>query len=229
MRRYAKRIWLFLDDVDWVISPTIPTHLVERLPNISHEFQTITPTGEDRVFVCEGCFIAINQEVRAGMPQCPECGAGAFTEHKAIEVGNIFKLMYRFSDAFEVMYSDPQNAQQHVPMGCYGLGTSHSWEPLLKHSNDEKGIVWPLDIAPFSVHLISLGRKPETVARAHELYEKLTHEGFDVLFDEREVVPQVRSLQMQILSVFLRDWCLVRRLRKRTLLNIRNVPTWKPR
>ena len=152
----------------------------------SHEFQTVTPSGEDTVFVCEGCFIAINQEVRASMLQCPECGADAFTEHKAIEVGNIFKLMYRFSDAFGITYSDPQNAQQPVPMGCYGLGTSRLMGAVVEALHDDKGIVWPLDIAPFSVHLISLARKPETVARAHELYEQLTHEGFDVLFDERD-------------------------------------------
>lgn len=152
----------------------------------SYEFQAVASTGEDTIFICKACSTGINQEIRETVPHCPQCNGSDFDERKSIEVGNIFKLMYRFTDAFEVLYSDSQNMQQHVPMGCYGLGTSRLMGAIVEVLHDDKGIVWPLEVAPFSVHLISLTRKPETIARAHALYEQLTTAGFEVLFDDRE-------------------------------------------
>ncbi len=152
----------------------------------SYEFQAAAASGEDTIFVCNTCSTAINQEIRADVLLCPGCESDVFTEQKAIEVGNIFKLMYRFTEAFELKYSDPQNMQQPVPMGCYGMGSSRLMGAIVEVLHDDKGIVWPVEIAPFTVHLISLARKPETVARANELYEQLMREGFEVLFDDRD-------------------------------------------
>lgn len=152
----------------------------------SHEFQTITPSGEDTIFICTHCSTAINQEIKAEVPACPSCGGEVFTEQRSIEVGNIFKLLYRFTKPFGVEYSDAHNAQQPVPMGCYGLGTSRLMGAIVEVLHDDKGMVWPEEIAPFAIHLISLARKPETIAQAHELYDMLTCYGFEVLFDDRE-------------------------------------------
>ena len=151
----------------------------------SHEFQTITPYGEDTIFVCEPCRIAINREIIADQPECPGCKATALTEKKSIEVGNIFKLMYRFSHPFELVFSDDQNIKREVPMGCYGLGTSRLMGAIVEALHDEKGIIWPAAIAPYDIHLISLSKKPEIIEQAHALYADLQKQGFEVFFDDR--------------------------------------------
>ncbi|MBA3751245.1 prolyl-tRNA synthetase [Candidatus Dependentiae bacterium] len=151
----------------------------------SHEFQTVAPLGEDTIFVCESCLIAVNQEIRADQPVCPNCSSSELVERTSIEVGNIFALLSRFTEPFNVEYSNQENTQQSVLMGCYGLGTSRLMGAIVEVLHDEKGIVWPVEIAPFSIHLISLSRKPETQIRAQELYDLLVNGGFEVLFDER--------------------------------------------
>ncbi len=154
----------------------------------SHEFQAITPFGEDTIFVCEPCRIAINQEIIADQSECPGCKTTVLTEKKAIEVGNIFKLMYRFSHPFNLVYSDDQNVKRDVPMGCYGLGTSRLMGSIVEALHDEKGIIWPAEIAPYDVHLISLSKKPELIEQAHTLYASLQKEGIEVFFDDRQEV-----------------------------------------
>ena len=154
----------------------------------SHEFQTITPYGEDTIFVCEPCGFAINQEIIADQPHCPECKTTVLIEKKSIEVANIFKLMYRFSHPFSLVYSDDENVKRDVPMGCYGLGTSRLMGSIVEALHDERGIIWPARVAPYDVHLISLSQKPEIIDQAHELYEHLTKHGVEVLFDDRQEV-----------------------------------------
>ncbi len=151
----------------------------------SHEFQTITPYGEDTIFICQGCRLAINQEILQDQPACPQCKNADLVEEKAIEVGNIFKLMYRFSHSFDFTYTDDQNVKRDVPMGCYGLGTSRLMGAIVEVLHDERGIIWPQAVAPYGVHLISLSKKPEMVAQAHELYERMQKQGIEVLFDDR--------------------------------------------
>ncbi len=93
----------------------------------SHEFQTITPYGEDTIFLCERCNVAINNEIINDQNACPQCKNTDLKTHKAIEVGNIFKLMTRFSDAFELTYTDAAGKSQPVIMGCYGLEHHVLW------------------------------------------------------------------------------------------------------
>ncbi len=152
----------------------------------SHEFQTITPYGEDTIFLCEGCKIAVNQEIIKDQSSCPQCSSTTLIEKKAIEVGNIFKLMYRFSHPFNLTYVDAQDVKRDVPMGCYGLGTSRLMGAIVEVLHDERGIIWPVTVAPYEVQLISLSKKPEIAARAQALYEELSRKGYEVLFDDRQ-------------------------------------------
>ena len=135
----------------------------------SHEFQTITSYGEDIIYICEPCRSAINQEIIADLSTCPNCKGSQLVEKKSIEVGNIFKLMYRFSHPFNLQYSDDQNVAKDVPMGCYGLGTSRLMGAIVEALHDERGIRWPAAIAPFDLHLISLSKKPELIEQANGL------------------------------------------------------------
>ncbi|MDR3647298.1 MAG: His/Gly/Thr/Pro-type tRNA ligase C-terminal domain-containing protein [Candidatus Babeliales bacterium] len=151
----------------------------------SHEFQTVTQYGEDIVHVCLKCKIAINKEIIADQSSCPVCGNQDLKEEKAIEVGNIFKLMQRFSDAFSLAFTDKEGKQQPVVMGCYGLGTSRLMGSIVEILHDEKGIIWPKEVAPFHVHLISLAREEAEIEKAEQLYLDLQRVGIEVLYDDR--------------------------------------------
>ncbi len=160
----------------------------------SHEFQTLTDSGEDIVYYCGKCEYAQNREIseyKAG-DTCPKCG-GTMKEGKAIEIGNIFKLMTRFSAAFDVGYTDADGAKKPVLMGCYGIGPSRVVGTVAEIHHDEKGLIWPKSVAPFQVHLVMLTAKEETATAkvretAYRLEQELESAGIEVLFDDREEV-----------------------------------------
>jgi prolyl-tRNA synthetase len=148
--------------------------------DFSHEFQTITPSGEDTIYVCKKCKMAYNKEV--GANQC-ECGGKEFKEEKAIEVGNIFKLGAKYSVAFDLK----DEKGKYLIMGCYGIGISRLMGAIVEVFNDDKGIIWPESVAPFSVHLISLdGGDSEIKAKADDIYGILQKLNLEVLYDNRD-------------------------------------------
>ncbi|MEK7624718.1 MAG: aminoacyl--tRNA ligase-related protein [Patescibacteria group bacterium] len=152
----------------------------------SHEFQAISEVGEDTIFLCKKCNIAVNKEIIDEHNFCPSCESVDLTPSKAIEVGNIFKLRTRFSEAFKFNYQDKDGKNNLVEMGCYGMGPSRVMGTLVEIFHDEKGIIWPTAVAPFDVHLISLGKEnDEVTAAAEKLYSTLKEQEIDVLFDDR--------------------------------------------
>lgn len=153
--------------------------------NMSHEFQTLCPIGEDTIYVCEKCNMAVNQEVITDHAQCPQCGASSMVEQKSIEVGNIFKLKNKYTHAFDFKYKDEIGASHPVIMGCYGIGISRLMGALVEVFHDEKGMIWPESVAPFKVHLMALGNDESARAKAEELYETLTRASVEVLYDDR--------------------------------------------
>ena len=155
----------------------------------SHEFQTVTPAGEDLIYICDRCSIAINKEIKHEHAVCPECKADTFREEKAIEVGNIFPLSTRFTDSFNFQYKDDKGGLQPIIMGCYGIGLGRVMGAIVEALSDEKGIVWPREIAPFKVHLIALPGKDggRVVEEAEKLYVSLKNNGVTVLYDDRAV------------------------------------------
>jgi prolyl-tRNA synthetase len=154
----------------------------------SHEYQTITPYGEDTIYLCEMCKVAINNEIIAEQTMCPQCKNTDLKSHKAIEVGNIFKLMTRFSDAFNLTFTDAEGKQNPVIMGCYGLGTSRLVGAIVEVLHDERGILWPYEVAPYKVHLISLVRDAQDREQADKLYRTIANAGISVLYDDRTEV-----------------------------------------
>jgi prolyl-tRNA synthetase len=148
----------------------------------SHEFQTLAEAGEDLIYVCEKCHIAINKEIIAEQDTCPICGNKKLAEKKAIEVGNIFKLGTKFSSSFNISYKDSFGKENLAIMGCYGIGPSRVMGTIVETYHDAKGIIWPENIAPFKIHLLSLNEN-EAAAR---IYEDLIKAGFEVLYDDRE-------------------------------------------
>jgi len=149
----------------------------------SHEFQTITPTGEDTIYVCNDCGVAINDEIINEQKECPECGKTNFKTEKAIEVGNIFELKTRFADAFDLKYKNESGVDSPVLMGCYGIGIGRLMGTIVEVHNDERGIIWPESVAPFDAHLILL--QESLRGTSDEIYESLQKAGVEVLYDER--------------------------------------------
>ncbi|MFA4890087.1 MAG: aminoacyl--tRNA ligase-related protein [Candidatus Paceibacterota bacterium] len=153
----------------------------------SHEFQMLSEAGEDAIFLCEKCKIAINKEIFNEQSVCPTCGGKNFREEKAIEVGNIFKLMTKYSDPFGLKFTDKDGNQNNVIMGCYGMGLTRLLGAIAELNHDDKGIIWPESVAPFAVHLLNL--KPQISnlkSYADKLYADLQKTGVEVLYDDRE-------------------------------------------
>lgn len=152
----------------------------------SHEFQMVSETGEDVIYVCNKCKTAINKEIKEETPVCPKCSSDSFTEKKAIEVGNIFHLGTKFSMPFDLKFKDKEGSEKPVIMGCYGIGISRAMGAIVEANHDEKGIIWPKSLSPFSAHIIQLGDNKKVVAAAEKLYTDLQKEEINVLYDDRK-------------------------------------------
>ena len=151
----------------------------------THEFQVLTSAGEDEIFYCDSCDFAQNKEVTKAEEgaKCPKCGNGKIKKENGIEVGNIFKLGTRFSEAADLSYKDKFGHKNAVVMGSYGIGPSRIIGALAEVSRDDKGLIWPQEISPFKVHLIELEGGQ---AQALKVYEDLNDAGADVLYDDRK-------------------------------------------
>ena len=152
----------------------------------SDEFQTISPIGEDTIYVHEGKKIAFNEEIMSN-ETLEKMGVKReeLVEKRGVEVGNIFPLESKYSDALELFYSDENGEQQSIIMGCYGIGVSRLVGMLAEHFSDEKGLVWPEAVAPFKVIISQLGDDDQVTQHAYDMYQNLTNAGVAVLWDDR--------------------------------------------
>lgn len=131
----------------------------------------------------------------------PETGA-EYEVVTAIEVGNIFPLETKFTDALDMYYTDENGDKQQFIMGCYGIGISRLMGVIAEHFSDEKGLVWPVAIAPYSVYLVSIGETGK--AKAEELYAELKDAGAEVLFDDRDERPGAKFADSELLGIPIR-------------------------
>lgn len=155
----------------------------------SDEFQTICESGEDIIYLDRAKGIAVNKEVYRD-EVLAELGLKKeeLTEEKAIEVGNIFPLGTRFSDALGLIFKDEKGEDHPVIMGSYGIGPGRLMGAIAEVLSDKKGILWPKEVAPFQVHLISItGGNADIVAEADRLYDILGENGIEALYDDRDV------------------------------------------
>lgn len=152
----------------------------------SHEFQVRTAAGEDAMYLCAGCLRAVNSEIAPNMKgHCPNCnGALANSPEKAIEIGNIFPLGTRFSDAFGLTHRDTKGNNRPVVMGCYGIGVSRLMGTIAELFADQDGLVWPEAVTPYKVHLLSLTSSSRNFANT--VYTALEDQHIATLFDDRE-------------------------------------------
>ena len=155
----------------------------------SHEFQTLCTTGEDTIYVSREKNIAINKDALSDdVLSDLKIDRGELEESQAVEVGNIFKLGTRFSESLGLSYLDKNGGKHPVVMGCYGIGPSRLAGAVVEVLADEKGLVWPEAVAPFAVHLVSLGKEGDDISRTAEgVYAELAEAGVDVLYDDRDL------------------------------------------
>lgn len=150
----------------------------------SHEYQTVSEVGEDTIYICKKCNLAINKEIIHEQKTCISCGKKNFEEKKAIEVGNIFKLKDTYTKPFNLDFVNKEGKKKNVLMGCYGIGLNRLMGAVVEVNHDKDGIIWSEEVAPFEVHLISLGKN--TIRESEEIYKELAKNNIDVLWDDRE-------------------------------------------
>jgi len=152
----------------------------------SHEFQTLTNAGEDTIYIDTDKKIAVNKEVyNDEVLESLSLDKNNLIEKTAVEVGNIFSLGTKFSEPFDLKYKDENGEDKLVVMGSYGIGLGRLMGTVVEVLSDEKGIVWPESIAPFSVHLLVLGNDESVINSANEIYKKMSEKNIEVLFDDR--------------------------------------------
>jgi prolyl-tRNA synthetase len=167
----------------------------------SDEFQTLSDIGEDKIYVDEEKRFAINEEVyndenleKLGLDK------SKLVEKQAVEVGNIFPLETKYTDALGVYYTDEEGNQQQIIMGCYGIGISRLMGVVAEHFSDDRGLVWPDNIAPFKVYLVRIGGD-EAIKHADELYEELKGKGVEVLYDDRDERPGTKFADSELMGI----------------------------
>jgi len=171
----------------------------------SHEFQTLTPAGEDIIYICDKCNVAVNKEIIEEVKNyCPECGNKNLKEEKAIETGNIFKLKNKFTEAFNFKFLNEKGKENLALMGCYGMGISRLMGTVVELFNDKNGIVWPKSIAPYQVHLVHLGNNEKIIKEAEKIYDTLQKEKIEVLYDDREESAGVKFKDSDLIGIPLR-------------------------
>lgn len=156
-------------------------------PRFSDEYQMLSDIGEDTIYVDRKRKIAVNKEIIDDKRLADtDIDKSKLEECRAIEVGNIFPLESKYTDALGVYYTDEAGNQQSIISGCYGIGVSRLMGSLAEHFADDKGLVWHENIAPFQVYLIYLGESTEVKAACDKFHKSLTEANIGVLYDDRD-------------------------------------------
>lgn len=132
-------------------------------------------------------------------------GQGKILFAEGIEVGHVFKLGTRYSEAMNAVYLDENGKTKPFIMGCYGIGVSRTMAAIAEQFNDEKGLVWPVSVAPFDVHLIAVNMKDEAQSSlAEKLYAQFKKNKWDVLLDDRQERPGVKFADSDLIGLPIR-------------------------
>ncbi len=151
----------------------------------------------------EPTIIADVKNIKEG-DTCPNCGGKVYFT-KGVEVGNTFKLGTKYSEKLGLTYLDKENKLKPVQMGCYGIGIGRNMASIVEQHHDDKGIIWPMNIAPFKVAIVLIDLKNEAqVEAAEKLYNDLTASGIDVVVDDRDERAGVKFHDMELIGIPIR-------------------------
>ena len=168
----------------------------------SHEFQTICKAGEDYIYLHRGKNIAVNEEVLDDAVKELGIKRNELEKVKTAEVGNIFNFGTQKSEEMNLVFTGSDGVQHYAYMGSYGIGITRVMGVIVEKFADEKGLIWPENIAPARVYLVQIGEKSR--AAADELYETLGAQGVEVLYDERDERPGVKFADAELMGIPLR-------------------------
>ncbi|MCA9352616.1 prolyl-tRNA synthetase [Patescibacteria group bacterium] len=156
----------------------------------SHEFQTICEAGEDEIYINREKGIALNQEVyNEKTLKDLDVAENELEKVRTAEVGNIFNFGTRKCEEMDLYVNDEAGNRIPVHLGSYGIGVTRIMGVIAEKFSDDKGIVWPEEIAPFTVHLVTFGKNENIFREAENLYHDLKNAGIEVLFDDRDIGP----------------------------------------
>lgn len=166
----------------------------------SHEFQTICDAGEDILYVNDDRSIAVNEEVLDDASAELGIDKNILRPIKSAEVGNIFKFGTEKSEQMNIKFIDFQGKSQPIYLASYGVGITRVMGVIVEKFSDEKGLVWPENIAPYKIYILSIGGK-DSIIHADQLYKELTDRGIEVLYDDRDERPGVKFADAELMGI----------------------------
>ncbi len=165
----------------------------------SHEFQTICDAGEDYIYLHRGKNIAINEEVIDDAVAELGVNRDELEKVKTAEVGNIFNFGTQKSEEMNLVFAGEDGQQHYAYLGSYGIGITRVMGVVVEKFADEKGIVWPENIAPAKVYLVQIGKK--SVALADELYAELQSKDIEAIYDDRDERPGTKFADAELMGI----------------------------
>ena len=165
----------------------------------SHEFQTICDAGEDYIYLHRGKNIAVNEEVLDEAVKELGIDRSELERVKTAEVGNIFNFGTQKSEEMRLVFTDAEGVEQYAYMGSYGIGITRVMGVIVEKFADDKGLIWPENIAPAKVYLVQIGSQSR--ATADELYQKLQSAGIETIYDDRDERPGVKFADAELLGI----------------------------
>ena len=165
----------------------------------SHEFQTICDAGEDYIYLHRGKNIAVNEEVLDDAVKELGIDRSELERVKTAEVGNIFNFGTQKSEEMRLVFTDAEGVEQYAYMGSYGIGITRVMGVIVEKFADDKGLVWPENIAPAKVYLVQIGSQSHSAA--DEFYQKLQSAGIETIYDDRDERPGVKFADAELLGI----------------------------
>ncbi|MGD9015238.1 MAG: proline--tRNA ligase [Candidatus Omnitrophota bacterium] len=167
--------------------------------SLSHEFMVPAESGEDIIMHCSDCKFSISKIEQSAI--CPKCKKALHTKN-TIEVGHVFQLGTKYSKTFQANFLNPQGSQSPIIMGCYGIGVSRLIPAVLQQNHDQQGIIWPWEVAPFSIIILPLEVGEGKIYQAAlNIYNELTEKGLAVLLDDRDERAGVKFKDADLIGI----------------------------
>lgn len=172
--------------------------------DVSHEFMVPAENGEDKIALCKDCGFAVSNPPDE-TKNCPKCKKGNLTSQQAIEIGHIFQLGTKYSQVQGASFLDESAKKHPIIMGCYGIGVSRLISAIIEKNNDQYGIIWTKNIAPFSVLILPVQLQNKEVEKAAlSLYQILTKDNIPCLFDDRNESAGIKFKDADLVGMPLR-------------------------
>ncbi|MFH1387705.1 MAG: proline--tRNA ligase [Patescibacteria group bacterium] len=171
--------------------------------DLSHEFILFAETGEDKIVFCPACNYGANIEKAGQATECPNCKK-KLEQKSGIEAGHCFHLGTKYSQAMKAEFIDKDGKKKPIIMGCYGIGLGRLIAAIIEVSHDDRGIIWPTGVAPFDVHLLSIGNSEKVIEQSKKVYQDLQKQGMDVLYDDRDKSPGEKFTEADLIGIPIR-------------------------